>query len=339
MGMVWAALLLQLLDTVGVAAQPAQRHLQAEPGGPPPSTLPPLPWAVNTSCLAACEGFCSKDASCRAISFGRNFNHGLQCNFHLCANLTEKRDSVLWVTFTKNSRDGYTQHNWSITTCPNPNRPPLTDYKCMSFGPDPGPPSPPRPSPAPRPPPPPPKPLNNCSKSQLNRSRHASLWLPGVAPGRGADTARYLQAHVGSYDTLSMTWSYWNSKWNSKCNDTQLGREYGLCGRAWSEDEQMVIAAAKTLRMRIVPILEVCCVCVLNASYDYAPGMQALVADAKQEHFSGFVLDMVCGGHDEPQRAIFLDAFKRSQGEDKTVEVSWFSHGTMRANVLTYLLS
>jgi len=162
-----------------------------------------------------------------------------------------------------------------------------------------------------------------------------------VAAGRGADTARYLTAHVAAYDTLSMTWGFWNSKFNSKCNDTQLGRDYGLCGRSWSVDEQVVTAAAKQLGMRVVPILEVCCVCVLNASYDYQPGMAALVADAKRQNFDGFVLDMVCGGHDEPQRAAFLDALKQAfqpqrghdeqqqqqQQQQQRGEVSWFSHG------------
>ena len=37
--------------------------------------------------------------------------------------------------------------------------------------------------------------------------------------------------------------------------------------------------------------------------------MRALVEDAVVNKFAGFALDMVCGGHDEPQRAEFLDDF------------------------------
>ena len=279
-------------------------------------TAPPF-WVVNATCLAACEQFCANSTGCQAISFGRNFNHGLQCNFHACQNLTSTHDNVLWMTYTRDSSSEattFTQHNWTVTNCVNPQHPPLSDYDCARPGLPPGPPPP---------PPPPPTPLNNCTSKQFKRPRHASLWLPGVADGRGIDTARYIKDHASSYDTLSMTWAFWNSKWNSKCNDTAIGRDSGLCGRAWSEDEQLVIAAAKTAKWRVVPILEVCCVCVLNSTYSYDAPMAALVADAKD--FDGYVLDMICGGHDEPQRKVFLNKFKAKL--TLSDEVSWFSHG------------
>lgn len=74
--------------------------------------------------------------------------------------------------------------------------------------------------------------------------------------------------------------------------------------------------------------------CVLNSSYDYKAPMAALVIDAKQ--FSGYVLDMICGGHDEPQRITFLNDLKTALtkgaaqingGSKELPEVSWFSHG------------
>eukprot|EP01043_Picozoa_sp_COSAG02_P042334 COSAG02_NODE_3591_length_6516_cov_4.904161_5_plen_188_part_00 len=109
-----------------------------------------------------------------------------------------------------------------------------------------------------------------------------------------------------------------------------------MCGRAWSPDEQIVVDAAKSLKMRIVPNLEVCCVCVLNATnLNYTEAMDLLVADAKAHGFAGYVMDMICGGHEGKnaagldQRAIFIDRFKanfKASGQDQA-EVSWFSHG------------
>ena len=129
---------------------------------------------------------------------------------------------------------------------------------------------------------------------------------------------------------------FWNSKYNSKCNDTYAGKALGVCGRAWSPDEQIVVDAAKALKMRIVPNLEVCCVCVLNATnLNYTEAMDLLVADARAQGFSGYVMDMICGGHEgknaagRDQRAVFIDQFKtkfKATGQDQA-EVSWFSHG------------
>ena len=155
-------------------------------GAAAPSAAPPF-WEVNATCLAACERFCANSTACQAISFGRNFNHGLQCNFHACANLTSRHDNILWMTYTRDSSSKettFTQHDWSVTSCVNPQHPPLSDYDCARPGSPPGPPPP---------PPPPPPPLNNCTAKQLTRPRHASLWLPGVADGRGDDTARYIK--------------------------------------------------------------------------------------------------------------------------------------------------
>jgi hypothetical protein len=79
-----------------------------------------------------------------------------------------------------------------------------------------------------------------------------------------------------------------SQRYNTKCNDTSIGRDLGLCGRAWSPDEEMVIATAKKLKMRIVPNLEVCCVCVLNSTNNnYTEAMALLVADAVANGFNG----------------------------------------------------
>ena len=80
-------------------------------------------------------------------------------------------------------------------------------------------------------------------------------------------------------------------------------------------------------KTQLIPIVEVCCVCVLNASYNYKPAMQALISDAVQNDFSGYALDMVCGGTDEPQRAQFLTTFATlAQAKISGFTVSWWSH-------------
>ena len=88
--------------------------------------------------------------------------------------------------------------------------------------------------------------------------------------------------------------------------------------------------------MRLVPNLEVCCVCVLNkTNFNYTEAMGLLVADAKAMGFDGYVMDMICGGNEgrdangKDQRANFINQFKA--GLEATnpngTEVSWFSHG------------
>lgn len=80
-------------------------------------------------------------------------------------------------------------------------------------------------------------------------------------------------------------------------------------------------------KTKLIPIVEVCCVCVLNASYDYNPGMLALISDAVENNFSGYALDMVCGGTDEPQRAKFLTTFATlARAKIPGFSVSWWSH-------------
>ena len=296
---------------------------------------PPF-WTVNSTCLRRCEEFCANSSLCLAVAFGRNFNHGLLCNFHRCNKLVNRTDHILWVTFTRDSNSStttFTEHQFEYPDCVVPNRPPLDDFNCMK----PGPPPSPRPAP-PGPHPSPPPPLVNCTPQELTSPRHSSLWMPGVVNGTGQQWANYLKVHRASYDTLTHTWAFWNSKFNSKCNDTgYAGKELGVCGRAWSPDEQIVVNAAKELNMRIVPNLEVCCACVLNATnLNYTEAMSLLVADAKEQGFDGYVLDMICGGHQgrdvqgKDQRANFLSAFKAelsASSGNSSAEVSWFSHG------------
>ena len=259
--------------------------------------------------------------------FSRTQVNGEQCSFVNCTNMTADAhtDHNDWIAFVKNG-SSYTEHDWTTFAC-HPKKPMLTPYNCQTkTG-----------GIVPPPPPPPPPPLVNCTPQELTSPRHSSLWMPGVANGTGQQWADYLKVHRASYDTLTHTWAFWNSKFNSKCNDTCAGNELGLCGRAWSPDEQIVVNAAKELNMRIVPNLEVCCVCVLNATnMNYTEAMSLLVADAKEQGFDGFVLDMICGGHQgrdasgKDQRANFLSAFKAelsASSGNSSAEVSWFSHG------------
>lgn len=79
----------------------------------------------------------------------------------------------------------------------------------------------------------------------------------------------------------------------------------------WSPDGRAVTATASHLKMRVVPILEVCCVCVLNSTNNnYTEAMGLLVQDAVDNNFNGYVLDMICGGWYEKERAAFLSEFK-----------------------------
>ena len=297
-----------------------------------PPWPPVAPWTVLPACLHDCQQICDNNSSCTAVLFSRTQVDGEQCSFVNCTNMTDAHSdgNDRWIAYVKNSSapasdGGYTEHDWTNFAC-RPHEPLLTPYNCQTkTGGKP-----------PPPPPPPPPPLVNCTPEQLSVPRHSSLWLPGVPNGTGQQWAGYLRAHRASYDTLSHTWAFWNSKYNSKCNDTYAGKELGLCGRRWSPDEQIVVDAAKELKMRLVPNLEVCCVCVLNkTNFNYTEAMGLLVADAKAMGFDGYVMDMICGGNEgrdangKDQRANFINQFKA--GLEATnpngTEVSWFSHG------------
>jgi hypothetical protein len=159
--------------------------------------------------------------------------------------------------------------------------------------------------------------------------RMSSLWQPGIDEPTADAISAIFAAHPAAYNTISVTWAFWNSKWNSKCNNSQ--GDDGLCYRTFGNDSSpawtLQRALVKEHKTALVPIIEVCCVCVLNASYDYTPGMDALIDDAVANGFSGYALDMVCGGQDEPQRAVFLSEFiTRAREKIPGFTVSWWTH-------------
>ena len=51
------------------------------------------------------------------------------------------------------------------------------------------------------------------------------------------------------------------------------------------------------------------------------------IDDAVANGFSGYALDMVCGGQDEPERAVFLSEFiTRAREKIPGFTVSWWTH-------------
>lgn len=74
---------------------------------------------------------------------------------------------------------------------------------------------------------------------------------------------------------------------------------------------------------------QVCCPCIMNASYDYSAALKQIVADAKQYNYSGYALDFECGNaaYDPKHRAKFLTDFGdalHALGPDMTL--SFFDH-------------
>lgn len=77
--------------------------------------------------------------------------------------------------------------------------------------------------------------------------------------------------------------------------------------------------------IKIAPILETCCVCVLNATYNYTPVMDQLLAVAVENNFSGYMLDIVCGATDAKARGRFFDAFA-AKAHPLGLTLGWWSH-------------
>eukprot|EP00658_Telonema_sp_P-2_P082592 TRINITY_DN8761_c0_g1_i4.p1 TRINITY_DN8761_c0_g1~~TRINITY_DN8761_c0_g1_i4.p1 ORF type:complete len:297 (+),score=43.38 TRINITY_DN8761_c0_g1_i4:195-1085(+) len=157
--------------------------------------------------------------------------------------------------------------------------------------------------------------------------RSMALWQPGIDKDTGSQISAAFSAHPYAYTTISVTWAFWNSLYNAKCN-TSLN---GLCFRTFGAPDSPAWTVQHELQRKyetaMVPIVEVCCVCVLNSSYDYQPAMQALVEDAVANNFSGYALDMICGGQDEPQRAIFLSTFQAlGRAQIPNFSISWWTH-------------
>lgn len=109
----------------------------------------------------------------------------------------------------------------------------------------------------------------------------------------------------------SATWAFWNSPYNSHCGNTSWNGT-GLCFEAFDNVTWDITQQLQALGVQPLPIVETCCVCVLNASYDFMPAMNKLIADAVDNDFIGYAVDMECGGAEPEVRLrsmAFLDAF------------------------------
>jgi hypothetical protein len=152
-----------------------------------------------------------------------------------------------------------------------------------------------------------------------------SIWQPGFTPTQGEAMVASIVAHPGTFNAFSATWAFWNSKYNAKC----AGSEEGLCGEAFTPAVWNTTLQLRSLGLATVPIVETCCVCVLNASYDFAPAMRRLVADAVANDFAGYAVDIECGGADAPRSIDFFNAFGNAmRALNKTI--SFWVHYTER---------
>ena len=118
-------------------------------------------------------------------------------------------------------------------------------------------------------------------------------------------------------------------RYNAKCNNSVDG----LCLVNESSLSPPILGlqkfALETLGWRNVPLVQVCCVCIMNATYDWSDAMTAMVDAAKVNNYSGYALDFECGNahYDPKRRAKFLTEFGDAMhaiGDDVTL--SFFDH-------------
>eukprot|EP01013_Petalomonas_cantuscygni_P007981 TRINITY_DN2068_c0_g1_i1.p1 TRINITY_DN2068_c0_g1~~TRINITY_DN2068_c0_g1_i1.p1 ORF type:complete len:381 (+),score=38.82 TRINITY_DN2068_c0_g1_i1:112-1254(+) len=154
----------------------------------------------------------------------------------------------------------------------------------------------------------PPSVPNDCKTRAKPKQRSLSVWQPSFNETEGEQLESTLKAYPRAFTHVSPTYAFWNNKWNAKCNNSN----HGLCYETFPPNVWATTRRLKaTLGIGTIPIVETCCVCVLNATYDYMPAMRRLTQDLVDNHFDGIALDMVCGGADQPGRRQFLDDFAR----------------------------
>ena len=174
---------------------------------------------------------------------------------------------------------------------------------------------------------------SDCASRPRPAERLVSIWQPGWTPALGAAIVASVTAHPGVFNAFSPTTAFWNSPWQPKCNDSWHGS--GLCYVPLDANATSVIAALAALGARTLPIVETCCECVLNASYDFAPAMDKLVGDAVDANYTGYAVDIECGGAelvDAARMTAFMDRFggaMRALGKT----ISYFVHYTQHADM------
>jgi hypothetical protein len=168
---------------------------------------------------------------------------------------------------------------------------------------------------------------SDCPSRPRPAERLVSIWQPGFSAAMGQQIVAGVAAHPGTFNAFSSTWAFWNSPWNARCNNSYQGT--GLCGEAFDNSTWATVQLLnESYGLAPVPIVETCCLCVLNASYDFSPAMARLVADAVQHGFGGYAVDIECGGAtvvDELRFRAFMDAFggaMRALGKS----ISWWVH-------------
>ncbi len=125
---------------------------------------------------------------------------------------------------------------------------------------------------------------NDCPTRPRPAERLVSIWQPGFDNETGAEILSGIVAHPNTFNAISNTWAYWNSEWNPKCNNSY----HGLCFEEFSNDMWPILKELnESYNVNILPIIETCCVCVLNASYDFTPAMTRLVQDSLTYGFAG----------------------------------------------------
>lgn len=165
---------------------------------------------------------------------------------------------------------------------------------------------------------------SDCATRPRPQERLVSIWQPGFNEAMGEEIIAGVESHPNVFNAFSPTWAFWNSPYQPKCNNSYLGT--GLCGMNFTEGVWSVVKELNASHSLVpVPIVETCCVCVLNASYDFAPAMQKLVADAVEYGFGGYAVDIECGGVDYDRSRAFFDAFAALMTPlGKTI--SWWTH-------------
>ena len=174
---------------------------------------------------------------------------------------------------------------------------------------------------------------SDCATRERPAERLVSIWQPGFTQAEGDAILASLQRHPGVFNAFSPTFNVWNSPYHAHCNNSFEGT--GLCYVDFDANATAIVAGAAALGALTLPIVETCCECVLNASYDFAPAMDKLVADAVQNEYVGYAVDIECGGAevaDYARMQAFMDRFGTAmRALGKTV--SYWVHYTQNADM------
>ena len=174
---------------------------------------------------------------------------------------------------------------------------------------------------------------SDCATRPRPPERLVSIWQPGWTQPEADAILASLRRHPGVFNAFSPTFAFWNSPWNAHCNNSY--EDTGLCYVDFDANATAVVAAAAELGALTLPIVETCCECVLNASYDFAPAMDKLVGDATRNGYVGYAVDIECGGAEIPdykRMQAFMDRFggaMRALGKS----ISYWVHYTQNANM------